>query len=90
MYTYIPSLLGLCPNPSPIPPFSVIREHLAELPVLYSSFPLAVYVAHGSIYESIPIPQFVHPPLPPLCPMSIMYICVSIPALKMVVSVPFF
>ena len=26
-----------------IPPFKVITEHQAELPVLYSSFPLAIY-----------------------------------------------
>ena len=36
MYTYIPSLLDLPPTP-----ISVITEHGAELPVLYSRFPLA-------------------------------------------------
>ena len=32
----------------PVPPLCVITEHQAELPVLYSSFPLAVYFTHGS------------------------------------------
>ena len=67
MYTYIPSLLGLCPNPSPIPPFSVIREHLAELPVLYSSFPLTILhtvlkrlnSSSSSVYKSVLLSQFV-------------------------------
>ena len=39
MYTYIPSCLSL--PPSPIPPLKGITEHRAELPVPYSSFPLA-------------------------------------------------
>ena len=45
------------PLPSPIPPISVITEHRAELPVLYSRFPLAIDFTHGSVrleieYES--------------------------------------
>ena len=36
-YTYMLSLLNLPPNPHPI------MEHWVELPVLYSSFPQAVY-----------------------------------------------
>ena len=36
----------------PIPALYVITEHQAELPVLYSSFPLAIYFTHGSIYIS--------------------------------------
>ena len=39
MYTPIPSLLSL-PASHPIP--TLITEHRAELPVLYSSFPLSV------------------------------------------------
>ena len=40
-YTYIPSLLSL--PPTPVPHIKVIPGHRAELPVLYSSFPLAAY-----------------------------------------------
>ena len=58
MYTYIPSFLDLPPNPPPHP--QAISEHRAELPVLYSSFPLAVSFTHGSVYMSLPI----HPMLP--------------------------
>ena len=31
-----------------------------------------------------------HPVLPPLCPRSVLYVCVSIPALQIGSSVPFF
>ena len=40
-YSYISSLLSL--PPTPIPHIKVIPGHRAELPVLYSSFPLAFY-----------------------------------------------
>ena len=40
--TYIASLLRFLPRPS-ISPLQVITEHWAELPVLCSSFPLAIY-----------------------------------------------
>ena len=49
-----------------IPPLQVITEHRAELPVLYSSFPLAIYVTHGSVYMSVLLSQFIHPSLLPL------------------------
>ena len=45
--TYIPFL----PRPAPIPPLSVITEHWAELPVLHSSFPLAIF-AQASVFIS--------------------------------------
>ena len=51
----------------PILPIYVITEHKAELPVLYSRFPPAVYFTHGSVYMSILPFQFV-PPSSPLLP----------------------
>ena len=39
--------------PIPIPPIQVITEHSAELPVLHSRFPLAIYFTHSSVYMSI-------------------------------------
>ena len=51
MYTYIPSCLSLLPNSHPtISPLCVITEHRAELLVLQSSFPLAIYFTYGTIY----------------------------------------
>ena len=38
-----------CIPPHPCPTLKVITEHLAELRVLPSSFPLAVYFTHGSV-----------------------------------------
>ena len=36
-----------------LPPLQVTTEHGTEVLVLYSSFPLAVYFTHGSVYMSI-------------------------------------
>ena len=47
-----PSWTSLPPQP-PIPPIQVITERQAELPVLYSRFPLAICFTHGSVYMSI-------------------------------------
>ena len=85
--TYIPSFLDLHPIPL-YPTHVIIREDQAELPVLYSKFPLAIYFTHGSIYMLISVSQFIAS-----CPrvhISIIYIYISIPALEMVLSVPFF
>ena len=49
MCTYSPSLLNLPPT-YPHPTLLVIIEHQAEFPMLYRSFPLAIYFTHGSIY----------------------------------------
>ena len=38
------------PSAHPIPPLWVITEHQAEFPVLYSSFPQAIYFVCGSVY----------------------------------------
>ena len=46
--TYINSLPDEPLFHSPIPLLQVIAEHQAELPVLHSSFPLAIYFMHGS------------------------------------------
>ena len=64
----------------------VITEHRTELPVLYSRFLLALYFTHGSVYMSIPISQFIL--LIPHVHKSILYICISIHALRIVSSEP--
>ena len=51
--------------------------------MLYSRFPPAIYFTHGSVYMSIPVSQFIPPPLPPhRVHTSVLYVCVSIPALQ--------
>ena len=51
MYTYIPSCLSLLPHSHPTtPPLCVNTEHWAELLVLQSSFPLAIYFTYGTMY----------------------------------------
>ena len=60
LYVYIYPLPLEPPSP-PIPPRQVITEHRAELPVLYSRFPLAICFTHGSVCMSVLISQFVPP-----------------------------
>ena len=62
LYIYFfPSLSSL----PPIAGLKVITEHWAELPGLHSSFPLAIYFTHSSVYMSMGLSQFIHPLLPP-------------------------
>ena len=78
-YTYIPSLLSLPPTPNPT--LLVITEHQAELSVLYSIFPLAVWFTHGAVCMSMPLSQFIQPlPFPPWYPYAcslhlLLYFC---------------
>jgi len=49
------------------PPLYIVTEHrAAELPVLYSKFPLAIHFTHGSIFCQSQSPNSFHP-FPP-CP----------------------
>jgi len=48
-------------------------EHWVEFPVLPSRFSLVIYFIHNSVYTSIPISQFILPPLP--FPVWYLYIC---------------
>ena len=69
-YTHIPSLLSLPPtSPSHSTP-KVIKEHWAELPVLNSSFPLASYFTHDSVYMWMAPSRFSLPSPSPSCPRS--------------------
>ena len=52
LYLHIrPHPLGPPFHHGPIPPLWVITEHLAELPVLFSSFPLAIYFTPLNSYS---------------------------------------
>ena len=69
VYPHIPSLLNLPPT-LPISPLQVITKHQADLPVLCSSFPLAIHLTFGSVYmlmllsHFIPASPFPTPPCP--------------------------
>ena len=52
IYPYISSLLHL-PLTLPIPPLQVVTKHQADLPVLCSCFPLAIYFTFGSVYMAM-------------------------------------
>ena len=55
MYTYMSSLLDVPPTPHPIPPTQVITEHWAELPMLYSRFPLSDTWSCIQVNPNLPI-----------------------------------
>ena len=90
LYVHIsPSSWASLPPPSQSARSS--QEHWAELLVLDSRFPLAICFTHGYIYmyicqcyarnsPTLPFPHCV-------C-MSVLYICISIPALQIGWSVP--
>ena len=50
--THVPSLLRLPSISHPIPPFEVVTEHQAELPLLHSNIPLASYFTHVNDVEA--------------------------------------
>ena len=85
--TYILSLLNLSPT-APIPSLYVITEHPDEVSMLGSSLPLTIYFTHGSVCMSVPT----HPMLSSLLYVhkSILYVCISIPALQTRSPAPFF
>ena len=64
MYTYSPSLLSLPPTHPHSTPW-VITEHLTELTVPYSHFPLALHSARGCVYVSVLLSQCVLHSCPP-------------------------
>ena len=57
IYPHISSLLRLPPT-LPIPPLQVVTKHGADLPVLCSCFPLAIYFTFGSVYMSVLVSHF--------------------------------
>ena len=68
IYPHISSLLHLPPT-LPIPPLQVVTKHRADLPVLCSYFPLAIYFTFGSVYMSMPLSHFIPAyPSPSPCP----------------------
>ena len=60
MDTYVPSLLDLSPISPCLSPLGHHRA-LGWAPCLYSSFPLASYFTHSSVYVSILLSQFISP-----------------------------
>ena len=71
MCTYIPSMLELPPTLPP--PHLGHHRGQAEFPLLYSRFPLAIYLTHGNVHMSTLTSQFIPPsPSPAMftCPFS--------------------
>ena len=84
MYAYIPFLLISQPPSHPLHPTPL--EQQAELSVLPSSFPLAIYFEHSIVVNATP--QFVSPSSFPLHPQA--SVCISIPSLQIGSPIPFF
>ena len=60
-------------------PIWVTTEHCVEFPELHSRFSLVIYFIHGidSVYMSVPVSQFIPPPLSPLRSTSDFYVSIS-------------
>ena len=56
MYTYIPISPPSCDS---LPPLQVVTKYRADLPVLCSCFPLAIYFTFGSVYMSMLLSHFI-------------------------------
>ena len=81
---YIPSFLGFLP-------VQVATELRIELPVLHSRFSLVFCFICSSIYMSVPTSQFIpSTPFPFGIYKFFLCICISVSALQMSSSVPFF
>ena len=58
-------------------PFRSPPEHWLEVPVPYS-FSLVMYFLHSSVYMSVPVSKFIPPSFPPLVPVHLFSISVSL------------
>ena len=88
---YLPSLLSLFPiSHSSSRPSRSSQSIQAELPVLCSRFPLAVYFTRDSVYMPMLLSHFVPPSPSPTVFTSLFSVCVSIPSLQLVSSVKIF
>ena len=77
-YTCASSLLNLPPTPDSIPALQVVTEPWAELPILYSVFPLAIYFMCGNMYVSVLLSQFIPPTPPPAVSRSLFSVSASL------------
>ena len=83
IYPHIPSLLRLPPT-LPLPLLQVVTKHQADLPLLCSCFPLAIYFTFGSVYMSMPLSHFTPAyPSPPGVLKSLLYVWVFMPVLPL-------
>ena len=85
-----PLLLELSAAPHPSPPLLAVTDRGAELPVFHSSFPLAVCFTHGNVCVSTLLSQPGPPSPSHAVSTSLFSVCVSIAALQIGSSVPFF
>ena len=73
-----PSSWSSLPPPTPSHPSRLSQRTDFELPASYSKFPLAGYFIHGNVYTSVWLFQFIPPLLSPLCPQTVLSVCISI------------
>ena len=87
----LPSFLNLPPLSHPIPPLQMVTEHQAELPALYSNFPLVIYFTRSNVYVSMLLSQFIPPSPSPTESINLLSMseCLLLPC-KIGSSIPFF
>ena len=87
--TYVSPPLD-APSSRPHPITLDVTEHHGELPVLYGNSPLATSLKAVISMIQCHSLNLTRSLLPPLCPKSVFYVCISIPALQVGSSVPFY
>ena len=71
LYVYMYHLPFEPPSHASVPPLQIITGHQTELPLLHTSFPLAICFTHGSVCRSLPISPFI-----PHCPSTLcLHVC---------------
>ena len=91
LYIYI--YLIFPPSCISLPPLQVVTKNRADLPVLCSCFPLAIYFTFGSVYtspcHSLTLSQLTLPP-PCILKSILQQVCIFIPVLPLGSSDHFF
>lgn len=77
-------------EPPSHPTLLCVTQHLAELPVLYSTFPLYLFCTRKCMHFNATL--LIRPTLssPHCVHKSVLHVCASIPTLQTGLSVPFF
>ena len=77
--------------PSQLPSYPTpLGCHSFGFPASYSKFPLALYFTYVNLYVSTLLSQFIPPSPSPTESTSVLYVCISIPALQIGSAVPSF
>ena len=88
--THVPLILNLSPTSTPSYTFRLSQSTVLRSRCPYSNFLFAIYFMYGNTYISMLLSQFIPPSPSPAVSKFVLHVCISIPALQIGSSVPFF